>query len=853
MPAGTAAGWAIQRSHLAVLHPYIGMHGWWVRAADIEVTDTVSTIERPMPTGDEHIPAPHRSAVPDGAYWARTTRNIDGMPQMDRVLALDVGTQGPLLLFWPEHEHYRRATAERPSLPVGWHGWWAHGQIERIGEVARGVLVDRPDLPIEAGTRVRVILDSDQPSNNGSLATVIEHRATDRYAPFRVRYDADAPHATENQRGTHGWWVNEVVAVAEAEPTFPHADRFPVGDWYSWGAQSDWFRISEVRENSVCFDQYTVSTGSIIGRNEEYTVENMDRFHDRPVHFPPGHASLPHNLRRQTMVAEEATPEFATGVRVMLTSPHVTAVDGPTHTEARRPVGFATGVLGRAAASPQTWFITWDNGGHTSVLHESCITAMPEREFANGDEVILVSDHVTTPGGRTFNEAPNGIGTRGRLDTRVNRDTGRVGIRWLNDDGTEQRHSTIHPCCLAHVPVPITEFVGPVPEPVAEHVYTVGERVEVIYGHGWDGPGTVREVDRHDITVEVDHSGRRGCFTREQIRPLDEPTVYEPMVPPMVPEGARRVRFTGRGAGRITSGNEYMAIPCVDLGYEGMWLMLTWPGHPEHTTMAQHHGRRNVPDGWRSFRSGGIVDLGAWTVEPTPEVLGYEGVPEEHWASVPEGAVKVRHSLMGGSAAREWMAIPYPDDRRMHLLIAWPGHDPQLGVGANNEGRLRQGVPRDWTSWAVTLRTDENLGPWPRVDMPTVAEDTDEVARLRAELAATQRRYDDDLARIAEIMKDEADRREWCGEYEEVSQRINRSIHGTFNGERPEDYEVLFSGVIPFDGRVVLSLPSDPSEQQVKDALVAYFAEHSLSTHGVTVDYAAVDTDDLRVDEFDVD
>jgi hypothetical protein len=52
---------------------------------------------------------------------------------------------------------------------------------------------------------------------------------------------------------------------------------------------------------------------------------------------------------------------------------------------------------------------------------------------------------------------------------------------------------------------------------------------------------------------------------------------------------------------------------------------------------------------------------------------------------------------------------------------------------------------------------------------------------------------------------------------------------------------------------VVLSLPSDPSEQQVKDALVAYFAEHSLSTHGVTVDYAAVDTDDLRVDEFDVD
>jgi hypothetical protein len=154
-------------------------------------------------------------------------------------------------------------------------------------------------------------------------------------------------------------------------------------------------------------------------------------------------------------------------------------------------------------------------------------------------------------------------------------------------------------------------------------------------------------------------------------------------------------------------------------------------------------------------------------------------------------------------------------------------------------------VPAGWSSWAVTLREGQHLGPWPTVDP------TDEVARLRAELAATQQRYDDDLARIADIMKEEADRREWCGEYEEVSQRINRAIHGTFNGERPENYEVLFSGTVGFSGRVVLSLPSDPTEAQVTEALRAYFAENSLMHHGVTVDYSSVDTGDLSVDEYD--
>lgn len=1153
MPAGTTAGWAIERGHVAPLHPYIGMRGWWVRRDDIEITAVVSDIERPAaPEGDERIPAEHRLNVPEGAYWARMTRSIDGMPQLAEVLAMDVASRGnqTLLMFWPDHPQWRIATTDRPGLPPGWRGWWAHGAAERIGEVLRGAtaIVDRPDLPIEVGTRVRVLRDADQATNNGSLAEVLEVRQSDRYAPYRVRYEADAPHATVPQKGPRGWWVNEVVAVAaeaEHEGPFPvghwfswgsrdswyrvarvegdtvhtdrrcqygriedhvdtrrtnlsevgaficlppghvdmpavlreatarpaHAHRFPVGDWYSWGTQQEWHRIAEVTDTGVRFDLYCTATGGVITHTVEFTVANMTTFHDRPVHFPPGHASLPTNVRLHGAAVAEV-PEFAEGVRVLLTSRHIMQPrDTMNYTEARRGVGFATGVLNRRATTDGAWHLTWDNGGNASVVHESCLTPLPTRRLAMGDKVILVTPHTTgspyTPGGHQYGESPNGVGSIGILDRDPSR-TDDWGVRWLNDDGSEARHSRVHASCL--MVYPDVEIEAPVPEPVAP--LAVGQRVEVYgYGHGWDGPGVIEVISGDSINVRLDDRGRTGGFDRRFIRPIEDPEV-----PPMVPEGARRVRFTGRGAGRVTDGHEYMAIRSRDVGTEGMHLLLAWPGHPEHRTMAEHEGRRGVPDGWKSFRTGSITDLGAWSgepehrlavddrvrldraqsgwesgtearvtyrpggdyvslmddagreiggvsvssltylppveftvgqamtldnmrtirgllldreynegelwvshgdgtlsriaghpqrmgvgerhpvygptdswvsdrwryagmdlsrvpadpgaevppnpevppmvpegamrvryngtsrsltrggeymalvtggthlilvwpghpsfdllgarhrtdvpdgwrsyrstmstvlgpwVEPEPVVGGYEGVPEEHWDSVPEGAIKVRHSVGGGE--REWMAIPHNESPRMHILIAWPGHPVGLGVAADNGTRLRQGVPAGWTSWAVTLRAGQNLGAWPRVQ-PAPEGD---VEVLRARLAEVERQYAEDLARIADIMKEEAEERDWCGEYEDVSRRIDRAIHGTFNGERPVGYEVLFSTAVPLSGRVVLNLPAGATDGQVQEALNAYFAENSLAAHGATLDWSAV-ADDLHVDEFDL-
>ena len=887
MPADSLAGWAITSAHPAPVRPYEGMRGWWVRAGDITVLDTTSEVEMPDVGGtggviDDRIPAEYHSVVPEGAYWVRMTQAIDGLRQQDLVLAMDDPegrARGPVLLFWPGHQHHRDAATNRPGLPEGWRGWWAHGHATRVDSVRRAsqdALVDRPDLPFTRGQRVRVIRDGDMPANAGRIAEIIEYSAGG-LTPFRVRYDDGEP------GGTYGWWIHEAVPVGppvsttsvSTTPVYPNSAEFLPGHWYSWNSQHDWFRVGQVTDVGVEFDRlsnrdgrrirtetrryssadierhrasrnlvvlppghsdlpaglrqasineadlgtlmpvgtwftwgaraawYRVSSieGSRVRTDRRFMNEEVrehgdtyaprDLMGDRFVCLPSGHERLPGTLR--TYSAEPVTAEptaeptvvFEPGMRVLLTSPHVmTPTDTGGYSEARRGVGRATAVLEHRATGDGQWHVRWDHGGNPSVLHECCITPLPTREPVVGDRVILISDHVTRPGGTTFNhESPYGVGSIGVLDQPGH--DGRFGIRWLNDDGSESRHSTIHVSCLAVMPdVGVTEAPGPV----------------------W-----IEGVpDEHAASV---------------------------------PDNA--VWQTHRGG--TLGDRDYICVPNPD--YAGRWSALMWPGHPawEHGT----GGRAEVPTGWRSFRTTAgwsnrrdvvrTTEPTSPTVEPeTTVVMGWEGVPEEHWAQVPENAVKVRYTMHGNS---EWLAYPHNGG---HMLIAWPGHrNNDTMVRADHAGRLAEGVPPGWTSWYTTGATE--VGPWPRVAPPE-----GEVARLQAELAAVQRRYAEDMERIASIMKDEADRREWCAEYEEVARRINREVHADFAGERPIEYEVLFAGMVPFDGRINLTLPPDPTEEQVRDALRSHFEEQAATlSHYATVDFSECNVGDLSVTEFD--
>ena len=970
LPPGTLAGWAIAAGDHTALRPYVGRQGWWVRESQIE--QTLGTAEVPLRTSaavaDDGIPAEHRGDVPDGAYWVTMTRNVDGVPRGREMLAIDDpsgGSRGPLLLIWPGHEFFGFTSSDRPNLPPGWHGWWAHGGAERTRDVGG---TSGAEERIVVGSHVTVVADADQPSNNGRSAVVME--MSSGRSPYRVRYPDGTP------GGEVGWWVQEVRLN-------PLAADFPIGHWYSWGSRTDWFRIGTVRADSVTFDRAWAG-GDVRERTTTYQRGDLDR-HTGTVCLPPGHADMPIPLREQTAADAPATETrtFAEGMRVLLTSRHVMQPgDTGQYREATRGVGFATGVLGRRSEYHDgSWSIQWDHDGGGSVLHESCITPLPTRTPRNGDKVILISDHVTTPGGHVFRESPNGIGSIGRIDTEPDR-RDRCGVRWLNDDGSEARHSMVHLSCLAvypeveipteaeapteavHIDGVPDQYAAAVPENAVWQTHRGGalgngdficvpnadyrDRWAALlwpghprWVHGTDGRGECPEGWR-SFRTNAGWSNLRAVV-RERAEVVDVPRVPDEYVA-AVPEGAAWIDYTGT-SGTLSSveGRTFLSIP--DPVMSGQRLLLFWPGHPLHGRGYSPGRRPGTPTGWAGWR---IQSDNAANHRPfvaPAAAVGYEDVPEEYWTAVPEGALKVRHRISGHN---EWMAIPYPEGSphgRMYLLIAWPGRGP-LGVPENNQGRLSMGVPEGWTSWAVTLGDRDILGPWPRVGAaaePTFAvgqvltietlrttrglvvdraynegqvwvthgdgsmsrieggpsgmaltrmgigerhpcnpsdqwvtdgwrfvaldesrvpvDEPDavpgagtEVERLRAELAEVQRRYDEDLAQIGELMKDEADRRQWCEEYEEVMERINARIHGTLNAARPTAYEVTFSGMVPFSGTIRLDLPTSPTEEQVRDAVRAHFngSAETLAHYG-TVDWSEVDTSDLSAEEWDED
>jgi hypothetical protein len=795
LPPGTTAGWAIESTHHAALQPYMGNRAWWVRPDAFSLTGGRQTVERAVAGAvagavvDEGIPAEHRAAVPDGAYWVRMTRSVDGVPSGAEMLAMDDpqrpdSTRGPLLLIWPGHGYWRFTSVSRPGLPDNWHGWWAHGGAERIREVARaeGAEVDRPDLPFEVGQRVRVVRDPDEPRNAGRLATIVELDDSIRRTPFRVRYENDSP------GGEHGWWVAEVMPVGPpAQPTL--ADRYPVGNWFTWGTHTDWFLIDEVGADTFeSSHQWSEGLGARPSRRS-FTQREADSYSER-VCVPPGSPEMPRALRELT------TPsEFTEGARVLLTSPHVThPSDTAVYNEAARGVGYATGVLVNPTGDAGVWTVRWDNGGNTSAVHESCLTVLPApgEGLARDSKVILVTPHhLDRQGGREYQESPHGIGSTGVIIGERDH-VGDWRVEWLFDNGSSARRSRVHESCLALYPADYEPTAEPTGEPTGE------VRIEGV-------------PDAHA---------------------------------PEVPANAVWQQHTG---GELGDG-EFITVPHPTRA--GRVVALVWPGHPLWDVCFPD--REECPPGWRSFRTNsgwGVSRPVERITTPVAPRVGYEGVPEEHWASVPANARRVHYMLRGRT---EWMAYPHNSG---FMLIAWPGDEGASGmVHANHAGRLAEGVPADWTSWYVSSATD--LGPWPTVEVTAAAEagtsEAEDVEALRRRLTEVERQYAEDIARIAEIMKAEADRREWCAEYEEVARRIDRSIHAEFDGARPMNYEVHFSGMVPFSGRFTLSLPQDPTEEQVRDALRAHFSTVAADlVHYSTVDWSATDVSDLSVDEFD--
>ena len=76
--------------------------------------------------------------------------------------------------------------------------------------------------------------------------------------------------------------------------------------------------------------------------------------------------------------------------------------------------------------------------------------------------------------------------------------------------------------------------------------------------------------------------------------------------------------------------------------------------------------------------------------------------------------------------------------------------------------------------------TDTNIAPPEVVDIPGLRA---ELAELRQRLADAQRAvawHTQDLERIAEAIREEAQNREWCTEYGEFVDRMNDRTHGTW-------------------------------------------------------------------------
>lgn len=371
-------------------------------------------------------------------------------------------------------------------------------------------------------------------------------------------------------------------------------------------------------------------------------------------------------------------------------------------------------------------------------------------------------------------------------------------------------------------------------EPLPLDAYTVGQRVE-IHDHpaeGWNGPGTVTNNRHGNLHIRSDYDGvGEGAFEARYVRPLDEGTAVEP-----VP--AEEDRFA--------VGNWY------SWGTRTQWFRIA----SVDATLVRYNATAQSNTGIR-------VDSGSHARNRAEE-------------SHPAGSSAMPNWLRDATLSEPDEDTPEPVDiepaytvgQRVEVFdwgsAAWNGPATVtglegMGVRVHSDGYGREG------SFAF-----RHIRPLVDEHAARIAELEAEVERLRTSyetastnLTTTQEQWQNDLNAIGELMREEAENRDWCGEYEGVMGRINDNITGTISGAfRNIEVTVDLRGTVSVPWTASLSVEVPYNEQNndaVHAAVRAWLEDNDASDLSPEVggagsaDWSSVDDDEVEVVEWESD
>lgn len=313
-----------------------------------------------------------------------------------------------------------------------------------------------------------------------------------------------------------------------------------------------------------------------------------------------------------------------------------------------------------------------------------------------------------------------------------------------------------------------------------------------------------------------------------------------------VPAGARWGRLTAPHD-RMPEGRYLIYEHPTSGGGENVLLAL-WPGHSRWS----HGGPRGgIPDDWRGWWVPPRL-IEYETPEPTPE--DRLDIPAQYLLLMPDTVRLVRLHNPDVGAHPPGLYAARNVDGRWHL-ISWPGME------AHSERASR----RDWLPTPLRAyrlgnqRTVDDLGPLPTPPREDpVREEAETVETLRARLAEVEAAYAQDLATIGRMMGEEAQRRDWCEDYERIMNRINENLSGDMPITRPPvSVLVDFSGsvVSTFTGSVRMEVPYGYSSDEVREAARAAIRERGLSEMptDLTPTWGDVDIDGVSIDNWEDD
>jgi hypothetical protein len=254
-------------------------------------------------------------------------------------------------------------------------------------------------------------------------------------------------------------------------------------------------------------------------------------------------------------------------------------------------------------------------------------------------------------------------------------------------------------------------------------------------------------------------------------------------------------------------------------------------------------------------------------------------VPAEHRPDIPADS---RWGTTGysGLPHGRYLFHRVPGNGGDLVAALWPGHP------AFSHGGHRPGLPDTWRGWWVPedmMEFDIEPQPEPepephplaarRRSEPEVIEATEatpteeaaptpEVVPIRSDeldaLRARVAELEADLVTVGRMMGEEAERREWCEEYESVMGRINENLSNPMPIHRPMvTVTADFSGTVTtrFQGTVSVEVPNGAGRGQIREAMRAVLAERGLASEAEIVDseaqWGSVVMEDVRLDNWE--